>query len=316
MLGLEHMKPDDQVRVGIFVVLGLALQCVLVGLVSESSVRTWMFHGIAGSLALWALISFTDWAKRLTAVGGLVAFANDVFLVVESESSPRMAIPSAVLLVASGFVTYQVFSSPNLPARATQVMAQSRTRGIVGSGVEGVASQFGNIPGAIAAIANVPNLRKEIRNTSKDPAWVPFLLIGGTLATIFSLAAAKWVSAEALFGLVRRTYDFEDLRNIYEELGVRYFSRVYYFEWGYLATYASAIASGVFAVAVLTKRFHISRYFKVGALCLIGFALVSHTGLVLGLNNAAEEFLVLSGSWIGSLGLLSSVIGIWLTGRR
>jgi len=316
MLGLENMKPDDQIRVGIFVVLGLALQCVLAGLVSESPARSWIFHGIAASLAVWALTSFTDWAMRLAAVGGLVAFANDVFLVVESESSLRLVIPSTVLLVASGFVSYRVFSSPDTPARATQAIAKSPPRGIVRSGVEEVASQFGNVPGTIAAFANVPNLRKEIRNSSKDPAWVPFLLIGGALAAIFSLATAKWVSAEALFGLVRRTYDFEDLREVYEELGVRYFSRSYYFEWGYLATYASAIASCVFAVAVLTKRFQIDRYFRVGALGLVGFALVSHTGLVLGLNNAAEEFLVLSGSWIGSLGLASSVIGIWLSGRR
>jgi hypothetical protein len=316
MLGLEQMKPDDQIRVGIFVVLGLALQCVLMGLISESPTRSWVFHGIAGALAVWALISFTDWSTRLAAVGGLVAFVNDVLLVVESESSLRFVIPSTVLLVASGFVAYQTFSAPNLSARRTQATSQARTRGMVRSGLEQVAGQFGDAPGAAAAIANVPNLRREIRNSSKDPAWVPFLLIGGSIATIFSLATAKWVSAEALFGLVRRTYDFGDLREIYEELGVRYFSRAYYFEWGYLVSYAAAIASMVFAVVVLTKRFEIDRYFKTGAFCLLGFAFVSHTGLVVGLNNAAEEFLVLWGSWIGSLGLLSSIIGLWLSGRR
>lgn len=316
MLGLEHMKPDDQVRVGIFVILGLALQCVLMGLISESSTRSWMFHGIAGALAVWALISFTDWSTRSAALGGLVAFANDVFLVVESESSLRLVIPSTVLLVASGFVAYRTFAAPSLPARQAQSASQVRTRGVVRSGLEEVAGQFGNVSGVVASVANVPNLRREIRSSSKDPAWVPFLLTGGSIATIFSLTTAKWVSAEALFGLVRRTYDFEDLRRIYEELGVKYFSRAYYFEWGYLVTYTAAIASIVFAVSVITKRFELNQYFRAVALGLLGFAFVSHTGLVVGLNNASEEFLVLSGSWIGSLGLMGSIIGIWLSGRR
>jgi len=316
MLGLEQMKPDDQVRVGIFVICALSLQCVLAGVVSELSARNWAFHAVGTVLAAWALVSFSDWSTRLASLGGLLAFANDVLLIREADSSMRFVIPSTVLFTASGFVAYRVFPTISLPTRLTRTRSDNATRGLVRSGVEGVASQFGSVPGAVAAIASVPNLRKEIRNTSNDPAWIPFLLVGGALATVFSLATAKWVSAEALFGLVRRTYDFEDLRKIYEELGVRYFSRAYYFEWGYLVSYAAAIASTVFAVAVLTKRFQIDRYFRAGALCLLGFALVSHTGLVLGLNNAAEEFLVLSGSWIGSLGLLGSLIGIWLTGRR
>ena len=310
------MKPDDQVRVGVFVILALSAHCVLTGLVSESVVRSWAFHAVGVILAVWALVSFTDWSTRLASLGGLLACANDVLLVRELDLSMRLVIPSTVLCAASGFVAFRVFPSVSLPTPALRTKGQGRTRGLMRSGVEGVASQFGNVPGAVAAIASVPNLRKEIRNSSQDPAWVPFLLIGGSIATFFSLSTAKWISTEALLGLIRRTYGFSDLRTIYEELGVKYFARVYYFEWGYLVSYAAAIASIVVATAVLTKKFQIDRYFKTGMLCVVVFAFISHTALVVGLNSAAEELFVLSGAWVGSLGLAGSVIGIWLSGRR
>lgn len=316
MLGLEQMKPDDQVRVGLLVIVALSLQCVLAALVSESTARSWALHAVVGILALWASVSFTDWAKRLAALGGLIAFANDLLLVSESSSPRRFVIPSAVLLLTSGLVMFRVFPSRSLPAGPNRKSSSERTRGLVRLGVQGVASQFGTVPGAVASITSIPNLRREIRNSSHDPAWVPFFLISGSLAVIYSLSTAKWISAESLFGLIRRNYGFNDLIKIYEDLGVKYFSRLYYFEWGYLVTYTAAIASLGVAGAVLTKRHPIDRYIKVAALSLLGVAFVSHAVLVIGLVNASQDFTVLSGPWIGLLGLAGSFIGISLSGRR
>jgi len=321
VLGLENMKPDDQLRTGVFVILALCLECVLEGLVTESETRLWILHALAAGVAVWALISFNDWVVRLCGLIGGAAVINEVLLISENDASYRILLPSLVLFAAAGFVVYISFSgaapstahntSPKLPSRIG-----SKTRSVTRASVQEVAGQFGEVPGALAAVASVPNLRREMNRTVHDPAWVPFLLIGGAALTFFSLNVAKWVTVDALFGLIKRSYDFGGVRSIYNDLGVKYFSRVFYFEWGFIVTYAAVVIALIVAASGLSKKFEVNNYSRFGALILTGFAFVSHSVVVLGLNDAAEELLVQPGAWLGSVGLLASGIGIWLSGRR
>jgi hypothetical protein len=321
VLGLENVKPDVQLRTGVFVVLALAVECALEGLVTEAEFRMWVFHVLAAGVSLWALISSNDWVLRVSGLSGIAAVVNDAILLSESEASFRYLVPSLVLLAAAGFVTYHSFhGEPRTVAHnsrpTTQSQLRSKTRSAASSTVQELAGQFGEVPGAIAAVANVPNLRSEIKQSAEDPAWVPFLLIGGAGLTFFSLTIAKWVTIDALFGLIKRSYDFDGVRTIYNELGVKYFSKVFYFDWGFILTYTAALIALVVATSGLSKKFEVNTYARVGALILTGFAFVSHTVVVLGLNDAAEELLVQPGAWLGSVGLLASGIGIWLSGRR
>lgn len=321
MLGLENMKPDDQLRTGVFVILALCLECVLEGVVTESETRMWILHALAVGVAIWALISFNDWAIRLCGLIGGAAVINEALLVSENDVSYRFLVPSLVLFAAAGFVVYLSFSgvarsaarttSPNVPSQIG-----SKTRSVTRASVQEVAGQFGEVAGALAAVASVPNLRREMNRAVHDPAWVPFLLFGGAALTFFSLNVAKWVTVDALFGLIKRSYDFGGVRSIYTDLGVKYFSRVFYFEWGFIVTYAAIVIALIVAASGLSKKFEVNNYSRVGALILTGFAFVSHSVLVLGLNDAAEELLVQPGAWLGSVGLLASGIGIWLSGRR
>lgn len=321
MLGPQNMKPRDQIRTGVFVVLALALECVLEGLVAEAEPRMWAFHGIAAAIAVWALTSFSDLAIRLSGLAGIAAVINDVLLLSESDISYRFLLPSLVLLAAAGFVVFVSFSREvSAAARAFSTPATSqvgsKTRRATSAGLQEFAGQFGEVSEAIAAVTFIPNLRRELRNSANDAAWVPFLMVGGAALTLFSMTVAKWVTVDALFGLIQRSYDFEGVRSISGDLGIKYFSEVFYFEWGFFGTYAAALISLVVTASVVSGKFNVNNYSKIGALIITGFALVSHTGVVLGLNDAAEELLVRPGAWLGSVGLLASGIGILLSCRR
>lgn len=323
MLGLESMKTEDQTRVALFAVMALALECVLDGLVYNAEVRAWIFHALAASVAMWALVSSNEWAVRSTGAAGLIAVVNDVIAVRENEMSLRFVTPSVVLFVASAFIVWKTFGffqsrTPRVKPLPNQVPNQlpNQVPKVFRAGVQEVAGQFGIASGAIASVASIPNLRKAIRDSSQDPAWVPFLLLGGALSTIFSMTTAKWITIDALFGLIKRSYGFSELRAIYGDFGIRYYSQLFYFEWGYLITYGAAGVSLLVAAGVLTKRFSPSGTLRLGVLLFVGLALVNHTGIVVGLNNAKQELLVLIGAWMGTLGLLASAVGIWLVGRR
>jgi hypothetical protein len=178
------------------------------------------------------------------------------------------------------------------------------------------ATELGGVSEAIASVATGGNARGELRRTVSDPAWSPLLLFGGSIAIVFSMTSAKWVTVDALFGLIERSYAFHDLRDFYNDLGIKYFSRVYYFEWGYLVTYAAAGVALLVGIGEVTKRFQITGVFKQVGFLVVAFALVSHTATVMGLNDAAEELLLLSGAWVGSVGLAAAGAGLWLAGRR
>ncbi len=321
VFGLEIMETSDRLRAGVLVILALALECVLEGFATESEPRFWAFHGVAAGIAVWALKSFNDWAIRLSGLAGIAAVVNDGLLHFEVNSSLRLIIPSLVLFVAAGFVVYVSFSgemsrSVRTSSKSNTYQVGSNTRTATRAGIQEIAGQFGEVSGALASVASIPNLKREAKITAADPTWVPFLLVGGAALTLFSMTIAKWVTVDALFGLIERSYDFDGLRSIYSDLGVRYFSRVFYFEWGFFATYVAVINSLIIAASIISKRFEVMVFLKTGALVFNLFSLVSHTGVVLGLNDAAEELLVLSGAWIGSLGLLATCIGIWLSGRK
>jgi len=298
---------DEYEKWGLVFLLALTLECWIEGLVTDAELRTWMFHAIAALAAAAALYRRQTVSVVLAGAVSVIAFLNDLELLVAAEAPLRLLAPSLLLLVGAGVLFYGMSQSSQgtpvgLPARRS---ISPRTREAAGKVVD-----------AAGAIAGLHNIRQDFKESKDDPAWTPFLLIGGVLATLYSMVSAKWIRVDAFFGLTSRSLDFNDVRDIYESIGVKYFAQNFYFEWGFLLPYAAAALGVVSLLSWFTKRFGVTPPALYVVLALEGAALLVHTALTLGLTHAAEEPQVLAGPWIGSLGIAGIMVGTWLSESR
>jgi len=288
-------------------VFALTLECWVEGLVTDADLRAWIFHAIA-ALACGAAL-YRRHTALVVAAGGvsIVAFLSDLELIVSSSAPLRLAAPSLLLLVGAGVLFYGFFQTPQAPVSSgyNGPTLSPRTRATAGKLVD-----------AAGTIAGVPTIRQDFKESKNDPAWTPFLLIGGTLAILYSMVSAKWIRVDAFFGLTSRSLDFNNVRDIYDAVGVKYFARSFYFEWGFLLPYLAAVLGAVSIVAWLTKRFSITPPILYVVLVVEAAALIVHTAVILGLTHAADEPQVLAGPWIGSLGIVAIMAGTWLSESR
>jgi len=289
-LGMGELSEDEQIQACLLAVFVLTLVSLLEGLVSEAAPRMWIFHGVAVAAAVWALSSGTSRSAQLAGATGIIAVGNEFLLLTDANATIKFLAPSLVLFAVSGFVLRGTFSPSAV--RATHSSVRSATE----------------------RLSSVTQRQIERRLDVKDPS--AYLLSVGVILTIYSLAAAKWVTVEAIFGLIKRSYSFGSLRDKYDDLGVKYFAKVFYFEWGYLVGYLAAAIGAILLFGRFTNQFHLRGLLRVCTLTVIAFALVSHTILVVGLNDATEDVLVLFGAWLGSVGLLGLLLGSWLASKE
>jgi hypothetical protein len=298
---------DDYEKWGLVFLLALTLECWIEGLVTDAEFRTWMFHAIAALAAAAALYRRHTLPVVLAGAVSIIAFLNDLELLVSAELPLRYLAPSLLLLVGAGLLFFGMSQTSHRSPVATPARGPlaPRTRETAGKMVD-----------AAGAIAGMPNIRNDLRESKSDPAWPPFLLGGGTICVLYIMLSAKWIRIDAFFGLTKRSLDFNDLREVYDSIGVKYFARNFYFEWGFILPYLAALLGAVSLIGWLTKRFRVDSPFLYGVLAIESIALIIHTAAVLGINHATEEPVVLAGPWLGSLGVAAIMAGTWLAESR
>ena len=287
--------------------LALTLECTIEGLVTDAEFRSWVFHAIAAATAGAALYRRTVVAVVATGSVSLVAFLSDLEMLISNDAPLRFVLPSLLLVAGAGILLYGFVQGSQRSNVAGPVRSpvSTRTRGVAGKVVD-----------AAGAVAFVPNIRQELRESKDDPAWTPFLLIGGVLAIGYCMISAKWIRVDALFGLTSRSLDFNDLRDVYDSIGVKYFARNFYFEWGFMLPYLAALLGSITVLGWLTKQFRITPPMLYVVLAAEAVALLIHSAVVLGINDATDEPQLLAGPWIGSLGIAAIIAGTWLAETR
>jgi len=298
---------EEYEKWGLVFLLALTLECWIEGLATDAELRTWMFHAIAALAAAAALYRRHALSVAVAGAVSITAFLNDLELLVSAEAPLRLLAPSLLLLVGAGVLFYGMSQSSQgspiaLPARRS---ISPRTREAAGKFVD-----------AAGAIAGMPTIRNDLRESRSDPAWIPFLLGGGAICVLYSMLSAKWIRIDAFFGLTKRSLDFNDLREVYDSIGVKYFARNFYFEWGFFFPYLAALLGVVSLIGWLTKRYRVHSPYLYGVLTIESIALIIHTAAVLGINHATEEPLVLAGPWLGSLGIAGIMAGTWMAESR
>lgn len=295
---------EDNEKWGLVFILALTLECWIEGLVTDAEFRAWVLHAVAAIAAGVALYRRNTPLVALAGGVSIVAFLSDLELLISNEAPLRFAFPSALLLLGAGIIFYGLFQTPNRPqvALPAKRSLSPRTRDTAGKIVD-----------AAGAIAGLPDIRKDFKQSKSDPAWMPFLLGGGVIAVLYCMISAKWIRIDAFFGLTRRSLDFNDVRAVYDSIGVKYFARSFYFEWGFILPYVAATLGAISLIGWLTKRFRVSAPYLYGVIGLEAVAFVVHTAVVLGINHAADEPMVLVGPWLGSLGIAAIIAGTWLS---
>lgn len=295
---------NDYEKWGLVFLFALTLECWIEGLVIDAELGSWIFHAIAALACGLAL--YRRSRSATIAAGGLslVAFVSDLEALTSSGLPLRFVLPSILLVVGAGVLFYGLAQTPQHRTAQGTSPSQSTPR-----------TRFAaeKIFDTAAAASGVPTLRKNLLDSAADPAWIPFLLIDGVSASLYSMVYAKWIRVDAFFGLTSRSLDFGDLRGVYDSIGVKYFARNFYFEWGYILVYASTILGCIVLISWFTKRFSMTTplLYLVCSFHLV--TLLLHTAVILGLTHAAEEPQVLVGSWIGSLGVAAVLAGTWLS---
>jgi len=298
-----QLDTDEYEKWGLVFVLALTLECWIEGLVVEADLRDWIFHAVAATAAGAAL--YRRHAATVVAAGTVsaVAFLSDLERIVSTDTPLRFALPGLLLLAGAGVVFYGFFQSSQQPSvpRSGRGLSSVKARNTANKAVD-----------IVGAVTLNPNLREDIRESKKDPAWTPFLLLGGVVAILYCMISAKWIRVDAFFGLTSRSLDFNDLRDVYEGIGVKYFAKNFYFEWGFTLPYVAAILGLTSAIGWLTKRFEVTAPLLYVVLAVEAFALLVHSAVLLGINDAVEEPQLLSGPWLGSLGIAAVMAGTWL----
>lgn len=302
--GTMMSRSNDHEKWGLVFLFALTLECWIEGLVVDAGFGVWVFHAIAAIACGLAL--YRSSRSAVIAAGGLslVAFVSDLEAVTSNGLPLRFVLPSLLLVVGAGVLFYGLVQIPQRRTSPSASQSQSRFR------TRAVAEKVFD---TAAASAGVPTLRKNLIDSKDDPAWTPFLLISGVLVTLYSMVYAKWIRVDAFFGLTSRSLAFNDLRDVYDSIGVKYFARSFYFEWGFMLLYLSAVFGGIVLVGWFTKRFSVAIPLLYLVISYHLITLFIHTAVILGLTHAAEEPQILVGSWLGSLGIAAILAGTWLS---
>ena len=284
---------EDQMQAGLMVVLALALECVLEGLVSEAPLRAWVFHVIVVVLAGWSLFDQNPWVVRSASAAGVVAVGNEAILISDAGASMKFLIPSALLFGASAWVFQRSIATAVAPdAYSNQV-----------------------IDPLLSTSSPVYDSPSSPMNSSLRKA-SPFVIGIGAIASLFGLFGASWVQAETLFGLLQNQLTLSEVRASWVELGAPSGIAEFAGSGVPILSILAIIVSAVGAVGAVSQQFVIPRQLVIGGVLVIGFALALQTLTILGLSSAEGNVRVLAGAWIAPLGLATSGVGYYLSSEN
>jgi len=290
-MGLREMSRDDQMRVGLAVILALSLECVLEGLVTESPLRAWVFHAVAVGLAAWSLFDLNSWVVRSASTAGVVAVGNDALLISEADTSMRFLIPATVLFASSAWVFQRsiatsiapdAYSVPDVdPLSAPQLLG-----------------------------FDLPPMPPRINQLQKVS---PAVIGGGALVSLYGLFGASWAETQTFFGLFQDQLTLSEFRSAWRDLGA---------PDGVLELAASGVSilgilalliSALGAVSAVSRQLVMPRQLTLGGLAFIGAVLVLQLLAIIAVNSAEAELRVLAGAWLAPLGLAIAGVGFWLS---
>ena len=289
-MGLGDMSREDQMRVGLMVVLALALECVLEGLVSESPLRAWVFHAVAVVLAAWSLFDQNPWLVRSASAAGVVAVGNDALLISEASASMRFLIPSAVLFVASAWVFQRSI--------ATSVAPDAYSSPVSDPLLATTSTGFDPPP--------PPPMPTSLSKAA------PFVIGSGALISLYGLFGASWAQADTLFGLLQNQLTLSEVRASWVDLGAPSGVTQLAASGVPIFSILALIVSAVGAVGAISRQFVIPRQLMIGGAVIIGVVLALQLITILGLSSAEGDVRVLAGAWFAPLGLATAGVGYWL----
>lgn len=278
-LGLESLNRDDHIRLGLFGALLLALECVLAGLVTDAAVRGYIIHALTAGLAVWALQDPTDVSIRATGSAGVAAVVNEALMLADAQASLRYLLPGLLLLGVSIWILERSIGKSSMPSRDSQVSTLVS-----------------------------PPLRAVSR--SDRSLAIGISLVGGALS-LYGLLAADWVLVRAVFGLIRETYTFQELRLAWQDFGTPDAISQGFLGAGQVLTYLVVLEVGFAVFFALTEQFAPGRTMRAAMLVLAACASVVNFLIVAALLAASSNVVVLGGAWLLPVGLVFSAYGVW-----
>ena len=120
----------------------------------------------------------------------------------------------------------------------------------------------------------------------------------------------------ALFGFVRRSLTFQELRLAWRELGTPDSVGEAVLGGGQLLAYASFAAVGLALVSRFSRGFVLGSRWRMALVVLVTAGAICNLVIVASLLVASSSVVVLGGAWLLPIGLAVSAVGVWSSTAR
>lgn len=289
-LGFESLSRENQIRLGLFGSLLLALECVLAGLVTDAPVRGYVMHALTAGLAVWALQDPSTASIRSAGSAGVAAVANEALMLADAQMSFRYLLPGFLLLGVSIWVLERSLSDKGSPGDdSRQALSQLSSE---------------RLPPPTAD-----------RSTSDQKLAVGASLSGAAVG-LYGLLGADWILIRALFGFVRRSLTFQELRLAWRDLGTPDAVGEAVLGGGQLLAYASFVAVGLALVSRYSRGFELRSRWRMALVVIVTAGAICNLVIVASLLAASSRVVVLGGAWLLPIGLAVSAFGVWSSTAR
>ena len=289
-MGFGNMSREDQIRVGLTAILVLALECVLEGLVTESPLRTWLFHAVAVGLSAWSLFDLSPWVVRSASALGVVAVGNDALLVSEANASMRFLFPSTALFVASVWVFQRSVASSIAPDNYSSTVTDPL-----------------NTAQSLGFELPTPPHVNHFRNAS------PAVIGIGVIISLYGLFGASWAQSESLFGLFRNQLTLTEVRASWVDIGAPNGVLELAASGVQIFSLLALLVAAAGAVGAVSRQFVVPRQLLISGVAFIGLVLSLQLLVITGVGSAETDVRVLAGAWLAPLGLAAAGYGFWLS---
>lgn len=289
-LGFELLSRENQIRLGLFGSLLLALECVLAGLVTDAPVRGYVMHALTAGLAVWALQDPSTASIRAAGSAGIAAVANEALMLADAQMSFRYLLPGLLLLGVSIWVLERTLSDKGSPDD--------------GSRLEVAQLSSDQLPPPTA------------HRSKSDQKLAVGAALSGTAIGIYGLLGADWILVRALFGLVRQTFTFQELRLAWQDLGTPDAVGEAVLGGGQLLAYASFAAVGLALVSCFSRGFVLPSRWRIALVIIVTAGAICNLVIVASLLAASSSVVVLGGAWLLPIGLAISAFGVWSSTAR
>ncbi len=288
-LGIGLLSRENQIRVGLFGALLLALECVLAGLVDDAPVRGYALHALAAAFAVLALSEMKIFFIRGTASAGIAAIANEALMLAEAQISMRYLIPGLLLLVVSIWILERSLRVEPLHREFIREVDPKTTNGF---------------------------LTPPLSSFSGDQILAVITSLVGAALSLYGLVGADWILTRAIFGLFRQTYSLQELRLVWQDLGTPDAVGDAFLSGSQLLAYASLLVVALAVTSVISHGFVVSKSWRTAFVSIVVVASVCNLLVVGVLLTSSSKIVVLGGAWLLPVGLAISAHGVWSSTSR